>query len=84
MDINPCEETLVVNIGDLMQAWSNGKLRSSEHRVMLKQCMNRFSLAFFWCFEDDKVIDAPNEVVGGWDVRVYNPFVCGDYLKFRE
>lgn len=84
MDINPCEENLAVNIGDLMQAWSNGKLRSSEHRVVLKQCVNRFSLAFFWCFEDDKVIDALNEVVGEGNVRVYNPFVCGDYLEFRE
>ncbi|XP_059667100.1 gibberellin 20-oxidase-like protein [Cornus florida] len=84
MDINPCEDTLVVNIGDLMQAWSNGKLRSSEHRVVLKRSVNRFSLAFFWCFEDDKLISAPEEVVGYGNLRLYNPFVCANYLKFRE
>ncbi|XP_071732215.1 gibberellin 20-oxidase-like protein [Rutidosis leptorrhynchoides] len=86
LDINPCEETLVVNIGDLLHAWSNGKLRSSEHRVILKESKkkrNRFSLAFFWCFENDKVIYSPNEVVGD-DFRAYEPFLCGDYLKFRE
>ncbi|PPS10598.1 hypothetical protein GOBAR_AA10046 [Gossypium barbadense] len=82
MDISPCEDTLVVNVGDLMQAWSNGKLRSSEHRVVLKRNVNRFSLAFFWCFEDEKVIFAPNEVVGDHS-RIYKPFVCADYLKFR-
>ncbi|KAK9060880.1 hypothetical protein SSX86_018060 [Deinandra increscens subsp. villosa] len=64
MDIAPCAETLIVNIGDLMQAWSNGKLRSSEHRVVLKEQRNRFSLAFFWCFEDSKVVFAPDEFVG--------------------
>lgn len=37
IDIVPCENSLVVNIGDLMQAWSNGRLRSSEHRVVLKR-----------------------------------------------
>ncbi|RVW41949.1 Gibberellin 20-oxidase-like protein [Vitis vinifera] len=85
MDINPCEGTLVVNIGDLMQAWSNANLRSSEHRVVLKQQhVNRLSLAFFWCFEDDKVIISPNEVVGEGNSRIYQPFVCADYLKFRE
>ncbi|XVF08486.1 hypothetical protein REPUB_Repub07fG0007200 [Reevesia pubescens] len=85
MDINPCEETLVVNIGDLMHAWSNGKLRSSEHRVVLKRNhLNRFSLAFFWCFEDEKLIFAPNEVVGEKNSRIYKPFVCADYLKFRQ
>ncbi|KAF4385369.1 gibberellin 20-oxidase-like protein [Cannabis sativa] len=87
LDIKPSEETLLVNIGDLMQAWSNGKLRSSEHRVVLRRLVNRFSLAFFWCFEDQKVIYAPNEVVGGCEehnLRLYKPFLCADYLKFRE
>ncbi|XAR53652.1 Ent-kaurene synthase [Bertholletia excelsa] len=84
MDIDPCDETLVVNIGDLMQAWSNGRLRSSQHRVVLKRPVNRFSLAFFWCFEDDKVILAPDEVVGEGNLRIYKPFVCAKYLKFRE
>ncbi|OIW02046.1 hypothetical protein TanjilG_21095 [Lupinus angustifolius] len=84
IDINPSEGTLVVNIGDMLQAWSNDKLRSSEHRVVLKQHVNRFSFAFFWCFENEKVILAPNEVVGEENKRVYNSFVCLDYLKFRE
>ncbi|KAJ9171377.1 hypothetical protein P3X46_014759 [Hevea brasiliensis] len=84
MDISPCEETLVVNIGDMLQAWSNEKFRSSEHRVVLKRPVNRFSLAFFWCFEDEKVILAPDEVVGEGYKRIYTPFVCADYLKFRE
>lgn len=84
IDINPSEGTLVVNIGDMLQAWSNDKLRSSEHRVVLKHHENRFSLSFFWCFEDDKVILAPDEVVGEGNKRKYKPFVCLDYLKFRE
>ncbi|WCJ22792.1 2-oxoglutarate (2OG) and Fe(II)-dependent oxygenase superfamily protein [Euphorbia peplus] len=85
MDINPCEKSLVVNIGDMLQAWSNEKFRSSEHRVVLRRPVNRFSLAFFWCFEDKKVISAPDEVVEGeGDGRIYRPFVCSDYLKFRE
>ncbi|KAK7292671.1 hypothetical protein RJT34_15522 [Clitoria ternatea] len=84
IDISPSEGTLVVNIGDMMQAWSNDKLRSSEHRVVLKQPVNRFSLAFFWCFEDEKTVLAPHEVVGEGNKRMYNPFVCSDYLRFRE
>ncbi|KAI3741306.1 hypothetical protein L1987_58978 [Smallanthus sonchifolius] len=84
MDIVPSEGTLVVNIGDLLQAWSNDKLVSSEHRVVLRKPVNRLSIAFFWCFEDEKVILAPNEVAGNEDTRLYQPFVCLDYLKFRE
>ncbi|KAJ0966674.1 hypothetical protein J5N97_023591 [Dioscorea zingiberensis] len=84
MDIVPSEGTLVVNIGDLLQAWSNGRLRSSEHRVVLKKPMNRFSLAFFWCFEDEKVVLAPEDVVEEGMQRIYEPFICLDYVKFRE
>ncbi|CAK9328847.1 unnamed protein product [Citrullus colocynthis] len=93
VDIDPCEEseskseseTLVVNIGDLLQAWSNDRLRSSEHRVVLRRpAINRFSIAFFWGFEDEKVVSAPEELVGDGGERLYTPFVCSDYLKFRE
>lgn len=83
MDIVPREGTLVVNVGDMLQAWSNDHVRSSEHRVILRRA-NRFSLAFFWCFEDEKVISAPDNVVGKENKRIYEPFVCSDYLKFRE
>ncbi|KAL5572853.1 hypothetical protein UlMin_022450 [Ulmus minor] len=84
LDINPCEGTLLVNIGDMLQAWSSEKLRSSDHRVVLRKPENRFSLAFFWCFEDEKVIMAPDDVVGEGNMRIYKPFLCSDYLKFRE
>lgn len=84
-DISPSDQgSLVVNIGDMLQAWSNDRFRSSEHRVVLKRPVNRFSLAFFWCFEDEKVISAPEEVVGEESSRLYQPFVCQDYLRFRE
>lgn len=84
IDICPRENALVVNVGDLMQAWSNGRLRSSEHRVILRRVVNRLSLAFFWCFEDQKVISAPDDIIGEENLRLYKPFVCLDYLKFRE
>ncbi|KAK8325024.1 hypothetical protein V6Z11_A11G020800 [Gossypium hirsutum] len=84
LNIHPCKNSLVVNIGDLMQAWSNGRLRSSEHRVVLRRSQNRFSLAFFWCFEDEKEVIAPNEILGNGNPRLYRPFVCWKYIKFRE
>ncbi|KFK28895.1 hypothetical protein AALP_AA7G062100 [Arabis alpina] len=84
IDINQFEDLLVVNIGDLMQAWSNGRLRSSEHRVVLRKLVNRVSIAFFLCFEDEKVILAPQEMVEEGNGRSYKPFKCSEYLKFRQ
>jgi hypothetical protein len=50
----------------------------------LKKPVNRLYLSFSWCFEDEKVILAPSEVVGEGNVRIYEPFVCSDYLEFIE
>lgn len=83
MSIAPREGTLVVNVGDMLQAWTNDRLRSSQHRVVLGR-RPRFSLAFFWCFEDHKVVEAPDDVVGEREARMYKPFVCSEYLTFRE
>ncbi|XP_031502664.1 gibberellin 20-oxidase-like protein [Nymphaea colorata] len=84
VDVSPCEETLVVNIGDLLQAWCNGRLRSSYHRVLSNGSNSRLSLAFFWSFEDEKVVRAPQELIQEGRNRVYKPFLCLDYVRFRE
>lgn len=65
-----------MNIGGMLQAWGNERFRSSEHRVVLRQSVNCLSLAFFWCFEEEKVILALDEVVGEESMGLCKPFVC--------
>ena len=89
MDVRPSEDdNLVMNIGDFMEAWSNGRLRSAVHRVVLrKNNMKRFSMAFFLTPEDnDKEIYAPSEVevVGKGKSRLYRPFSPQQYRLFKE
>lgn len=37
---------------------------------------NQYSLPLFWCFEDEKEICVPNEVVGEGSLRAFKPFFC--------
>ena len=46
--------------------------------------INRFSIAFFWGFEDEKVVSAMEELVEEGSKRMYKPIVCSDYLKFMD
>ncbi|XP_022953356.1 gibberellin 20-oxidase-like protein isoform X1 [Cucurbita moschata] len=89
MDVRPRpseDDNLMVNIGDFMEAWSNGRLRSAVHRVVLrKNNMKRFSMAFFLTTEDDdKEIYAPSEIVGEGKSRLYRPFSTQQYRLFKE
>ena len=46
IDVPIDPETFIVNIGDMLEAWSNGLLRSTPHRV-LNLSPERFSLPYF-------------------------------------
>jgi isopenicillin N synthase-like dioxygenase len=46
--VNPMEDALIINIGDLFQVWSNDEYRAPEHRVLANQSHPRFSAPFFY------------------------------------
>lgn len=43
----PMENTFVVNIGNIMQYWSNGLFSSTPHRVINRRGSDRFSIPLF-------------------------------------
>ncbi|ACI64563.1 predicted protein, partial [Thalassiosira pseudonana CCMP1335] len=46
IDVPHLEDAFVINLGDLMQIWTNDRWRSTLHRVTFKSC-RRQSIAFF-------------------------------------
>lgn len=78
----PGEAAVFVNVGDMLERWSNGRWRSAPHRVALPTAKERYSAAFFF--------DPPFECVVDCVVRRGEPPVAasvryGDYLlaKYR-
>src|SRR5690606_24581271 len=43
----PIEGTLVVNVGDLMERWTNLRFKSTPHRVINRTGRQRLSIAVF-------------------------------------
>ncbi|XP_022933193.1 gibberellin 2-beta-dioxygenase 8 [Cucurbita moschata] len=59
--VKPNPEALIINIGDLFQAWSNNVYKSVEHRVVTNSKLERFSIAYFFCPWSETVIKSKCE-----------------------
>ncbi|KAK7401904.1 hypothetical protein VNO78_13756 [Psophocarpus tetragonolobus] len=71
--IKPNPQALVVNIGDLLQALSNGIYKSAKHRVMGAEKVERFSVAYFFNPSKETVIES--EMMP----PMYRKFTFGEY-----
>ncbi len=78
VDILP--DTIVVNIGDLMERWSNGKFRSVPHYVKNLKPQDRHSIVFFVDPASNTVIEP---VVSDGDKRRFEPIGCAEYITGR-
>lgn len=78
VDVPPLEGTLVVNFGQVLEQWSAGRIRATEHRV-LGSGRERFSIPFFYEARADATI-AP---LPGDPPGLFTPFEYGDFLWQR-
>nr|UXL73228.1 2-oxoglutarate-dependent dioxygenase GA 2-oxidase [Jasminum sambac] len=81
--VKPTPSAYIINIGDIIQVWSNDKYESVEHRVMVNVDKERISIPFFvnpptstWIEPLDELIDEPNPAR-------YKAYNYGEFLAAR-
>ncbi|KAK7290819.1 hypothetical protein RIF29_05536 [Crotalaria pallida] len=77
VDVKPIPRALIVNIGDLLQALSNGFYKSVQHRVVATE-NERYSVAYFY----NPCPDAEIESHG--TPPLYRKFTFGEYNEQKE
>jgi isopenicillin N synthase-like dioxygenase len=75
VDVPPEEGTLAVNFGKLLERWTGGRIKATEHRV-IGRAQERFSIPFFYDARADALIE-PLPLPG---IAPFEPFYFGDYL----
>ncbi|MEL6891133.1 MAG: 2-oxoglutarate and iron-dependent oxygenase domain-containing protein [Actinomycetota bacterium] len=86
VDVEAPDGSLVVNLGDLMQRWSNDRWRSTMHRVVVpldRHGERRLTMPFFHNANWDAVIEC---IVSDGERPRYEPVLAGAHLmaKFRS
>ena len=85
--VSPKEGELVINIGDMLQRLTNGRLRSTSHRVVNpapdRASHARYSMPFFLHFRPDFMIEAlPGTIPAGEEPK-WPPISSHEYLQER-
>jgi len=87
LPVSPKPGELVVNIGDMLQRLTNGRLRSTSHRVVNpapdRASKARYSMPFFLHFRPDFVIEALPGTVPAGEQPKWPPISSHDYLLER-
>lgn len=78
----PIEDTLIVNVADLLARWTDGFYKSTPHRVVNTSGRKRLSLVLAFDPDPDTMIDA-RSVFGPDHKPKEEAITCGDYLIWR-
>ncbi len=78
IDVRPIPDAFVVNIGDMLETWTNGEFIATTHRVR-KVREERYSFPLFFCVDyDTRIAPLPRLVRPGSPAR--KPLVAGEHL----
>jgi len=82
ISVTPLRGSYVINIGELMKRWTNGRFKATVHRVVHLQDESRYSMPLF-CNPDFRTVVDPRDLgVSDADAQ-YPPVMSGDFLLSR-
>lgn len=81
-DVDHVSGAFVVNIGDMMERWTNCVFRSTLHRVMSTD-QERYSVAFFLDPNEDCMVECLESCCSEVSPPRFPPVRSGDYLEER-
>ncbi len=81
IDVEPRPGTIVVNLGDATQVWTNDRYRAAVHRVLPMRASDRYSIPYFMNPRRDAILE-PNPALADGSPR-YRSFTWKELMQGR-
>lgn len=81
--VEPRSDALLVNIGDVVQVWSNDRYRAPLHRVLANRDNDRYSAPFFFNPSYDTIYRPLSSVCSAESPPRYRPIQWGEFRARR-
>jgi len=82
--VRPVPDSFVINVGDIVQVWTNDRYESAEHRASVNSHEERFSLPYFFNPSSDAMIEPLEELVNGDSPPRYEPYNWGVFFRTKR
>jgi len=83
VDAFPIEETFLINVGDMLERWTNGQFVSTVHRVVNQSQSERYSTVFFAAPSYDTEVACLPSCYSDDNPAKYPAIKAGDYIVSR-
>jgi len=80
IDVPPMKNAFIVNLGDMFELWTNGKFKSTLHRVVNHAGKERYSIPFFFEPNFDCYVEPMKQFCPPGQSSPYKPTTSGQHL----
>lgn len=81
--VQPIPDAYIINVGDVMQVWSNDAYESAEHRVVVNSEKERFSIPLLFTPAHYTEVKPLEELTDEQNAAKYKPCNWGKYMLTR-
>ncbi|KAK9129646.1 hypothetical protein Sjap_010133 [Stephania japonica] len=82
--VKPIPNSYIINVGDIIQVWSNDRYESVEHRVKVNSERERFSIPFFFNPTHHVMVKPMEELLDEHSPPKYREYNWGKFFKTRK
>ncbi|KAL5562503.1 hypothetical protein UlMin_032250 [Ulmus minor] len=82
--VKPTPNAYIINVGDIIQVWSNDRYESVEHRAIVKSEKERFSIPFFLGPAHHTMVKPLEELTNEQNPAKYRAYNWGKFFVTRK